>query len=47
MIAIIDYGGEFPAVVQKDNLFGIQFHPEKSSRRGMQSLKNFGRLVEC
>ncbi|MBS3886611.1 MAG: imidazole glycerol phosphate synthase subunit HisH [Dethiobacter sp.] len=47
VLASADYGGAFPAVVQKDNLFGIQFHPEKSSRLGLQILKNFGRLVEC
>ena len=47
VLASADYGGEFAAVVQKDHLFGIQFHPEKSSRLGLQILKNFGRLVEC
>jgi len=47
ILASADYGGDFPAVVQKDHLFGIQFHPEKSSRLGLQILKNFGRLVEC
>lgn len=46
-LATADYGEAFPAVVQKDNVFGIQFHPEKSSRLGLQILKNFGELVEC
>lgn len=41
------YGREFPAVVQKDNILGLQFHPEKSSRPGLQILSNFGRLAAC
>lgn len=47
VLASADYGGDFPAVVQKDHLFGVQFHPEKSSRLGLEILRNFGRLVEC
>ncbi len=47
ILATADYGIDFPAIVQKDNVFGIQFHPEKSSRLGIQILDNFGRLVEC
>lgn len=47
VLATADYGVDFPAVVQKGNVFGIQFHPEKSSRLGIHILKNFGRLVEC
>ncbi|MRG87250.1 imidazole glycerol phosphate synthase subunit HisH [Salinibacillus xinjiangensis] len=40
-----DYGIEFPAVVQKNNIYGMQFHPEKSSEVGMTLLKNFGELI--
>ena len=47
ILATADYGIDFPAVVQKDNIFGIQFHPEKSSRLGLKILANFGRLVQC
>lgn len=47
ILATADYGIDFPAVVQKDNVFGIQFHPEKSSRLGLRILANYGRLVEC
>jgi glutamine amidotransferase len=36
-----EYGGEFSAVVEEDNLFGVQFHPEKSGAAGMAILKNF------
>lgn len=41
-----EYGIDVPAVVGKDNVFGIQFHPEKSSDVGMKMLKNFWELVK-
>ncbi|MDX1918063.1 MAG: imidazole glycerol phosphate synthase subunit HisH [Candidatus Caenarcaniphilales bacterium] len=34
-------GFRVPVIVQKDNLFGVQFHPERSSTVGLQILKNF------
>lgn len=40
------YGIDTPAVVSKDNVFGLQFHPEKSGEPGMQMLKNFWELVK-
>ena len=41
LIATTTYGIEFPSIVNKQNIFGTQFHPEKSSKAGMQILKNF------
>lgn len=39
--ATTDYGLTFACVVQRGSLFGVQFHPEKSQRVGLQILKNF------
>jgi len=41
-----EYGVEFTSVAARDNVFGIQFHPEKSSVLGLRILYNFGKLVE-
>ena len=41
-----EYGLRFASAVGRDNVFGIQFHPEKSSRLGLQVLRNFGRMVK-
>jgi glutamine amidotransferase len=38
------YGIEFPSAVRKDNVYGVQFHPEKSHRYGMRILENYARL---
>jgi glutamine amidotransferase len=42
--AVTRYGYEFVSAVQRDNVFGTQFHPEKSHRFGMRLLKNFADL---
>ena len=39
--ATADYGETFTAVAERDNVFGTQFHPEKSGSRGLAILKNF------
>lgn len=39
--AVTDYGARFVAAVEKGNVSGAQFHPEKSSKAGAQLLKNF------
>ena len=41
VLATSDYGGEFASVVGAGNVWGIQFHPEKSQRTGLQVLRNF------
>jgi glutamine amidotransferase len=45
-IAFTDYGFDLPAAVQKANIYGTQFHPEKSGPVGLQVLKNFARICE-
>ena len=44
VIATTDYGVEMTAAVQKDNVYGCQFHPEKSSEVGLSILKSFCEL---
>jgi len=40
-IGITEYGYKFPSVLKKENVYGVQFHPEKSGDNGMKLLKNF------
>jgi glutamine amidotransferase len=41
VLAYCNYGINFPAIVSKDNVIGIQFHPEKSQKNGLKILENF------
>ena len=41
VLATTDYGGPFACVVGKDNVLGIQFHPEKSQHVGLHIMSNF------
>jgi imidazole glycerol-phosphate synthase subunit HisH len=44
--AITDYGSKLPVVIERSNLFGTQFHPEKSGKIGAQIMKNFIKICE-
>lgn len=41
ILAETDYGVKFASMIKKDNIIGVQFHPEKSHRHGLKLLKNF------
>lgn len=44
VIASTEYGGRFHSAINKENIYGVQFHPEKSHDNGIQLLKNFAEL---
>ena len=46
LAAVTDYGARVPAMVARGNLFGCQFHPEKSGKVGLKMLQNFAKLTE-
>lgn len=45
VIGTTNYGEVFCSVLQKNNVYGVQFHPEKSGESGLQLLKNFTKIV--
>lgn len=47
VLGTTEYGYPFVSAVQKENIYGVQFHPEKSHRFGMTLLKNFAELAVC
>jgi len=44
ILATTNYGFSFPSIISKKNIFGFQFHPEKSHKQGMKLLENFANL---
>lgn len=44
--AVTEYGSKLPVVIERSNLFGTQFHPEKSGKIGAQIVKNFVNICE-
>ncbi len=47
VIASCEYGIEFPCVVGRRNIFGVQFHPEKSHKFGLDLLRVFLKILPC
>lgn len=41
VLAVTDYGAEYPSIVRRGNFWGVQFHPEKSGPAGLRLLRNF------
>ncbi|MDY6931271.1 MAG: imidazole glycerol phosphate synthase subunit HisH [Halobacteriota archaeon] len=41
VVATVEYGTDVPVMVAKDNVYGVQFHPEKSGDRGLRVLENW------
>ncbi len=46
LIASTNYGELIPAIVKMDNIYGMQFHPEKSSDVGLNILKAYGEIIK-
>lgn len=45
--SVTNYGGNFSAVIEKDNWMAVQFHPEKSGAVGLKLLENFMKVLPC
>jgi glutamine amidotransferase len=45
-IGFCDYGVDFACAIHKENIWGLQFHPEKSSAMGLRILSNFGEMLK-
>ncbi|NOZ83783.1 MAG: imidazole glycerol phosphate synthase subunit HisH [Epsilonproteobacteria bacterium] len=46
IIAATEYGCRFASAVKKENVYAVQFHPEKSGENGLKIIKNFGEIVD-
>ncbi|MER2598398.1 MAG: imidazole glycerol phosphate synthase subunit HisH [Caldilineales bacterium] len=44
VLAVTDFGFTYPSVVRRENVWGVQFHPEKSQQVGLQILANFAQI---
>jgi len=44
-LGLTEYGETFPAIVRRGNVWGVQFHPEKSQNAGLRLLKNFAAIL--
>lgn len=44
-VAVTTHGARFSAVIERDRIFGVQFHPEKSGEAGLRVLRNFFRVT--
>jgi len=45
VVTITEYGKEFVSMIQRNNIYGTQFHPEKSGEKGLEILRNFCNLI--
>lgn len=45
IICTTNHGYEFPSIIEKENIIGVQFHPEKSHKFGMKILSNFAEIL--
>jgi len=47
IIGETEYGARYASVVARGNIYGVQFHPEKSQQTGLKLLRNFARIASA